>query len=261
LEPRHHAGYITKNDVKPTPDKDKVIALHDISAGSNHYKANDTIEIKGENTYYEIELTKGDQHYTLFPRAQINQDMGGLLASPDIYRTVKADLYTHVSSVMNPDDEKDWSKLEEIRVHQAQEFFANDYVSVLESVDRIYEIDGMDLSKEAIAVKAKIRVQGERGNYYAGPIFLIREDKMVARLSDEINDLGLRFTLMNIHPENNEFTIGINTRQKDWVVIKAMEKPFINVLWIGTFVLMAGFGIAMTRRFREFSKMKEKGLE
>jgi cytochrome c-type biogenesis protein CcmF len=261
LEPRHHAGYIAKNDVKFTPDKDKVIALHDLSAGSNHYKANDTIEIKGENTYYEIELSKGDKHYTLFPRAQINQDMGGLLASPDIYRTVKADLYTHVSSVMNPDDEKDWSKLEETRVHQAQEFFANDYVSVLESVDRIYEIDGVTLSKESIAVKAKIRVQGERGDYYAEPIFLIREDKMVARLSDEINDLGLRFTLLNIHPENNEFTIGINTRQKDWVVIKAMEKPFINVLWIGTLVLMAGFGIAMTRRFREFSKMKEKGLE
>jgi cytochrome c-type biogenesis protein CcmF len=261
LEPRHHAGYIAKNDVKFTPDKDKVVALHDLSAGSNHYKTNDTIEIKGENTYYEIELSKGGKHYTLFPRAQINQDMGGLLASPDIYRTVKADLYTHVSSVMNPDDEKDWSKLEEVRVHQAQEFFANDYVSVLESVDRISEIEGIALSKESIAVKARIRVQGERGDYFAEPIFLIREDKMVARLSDEINDLGLRFTLMNIHPENNEFTIGINTRQKDWVVIKAMEKPFINVLWIGTFVLMAGFGIAMTRRFREFSKMKEKGLE
>jgi hypothetical protein len=26
-------------------------------------------------------------------------------------------------------------------------------------------------------------------------------------------------------------------------------------------VLMAGFGVAMTRRFRDFNKMKEKGLE
>jgi cytochrome c-type biogenesis protein CcmF len=68
-------------------------------------------------------------------------------------------------------------------------------------------------------------------------------------------------TLMNIHPESNDFTIGINTRQKDWVVIKAVEKPFINVLWIGTFLLMIGFGIAMTRRFREFNKMKAKGQE
>ncbi len=66
---------------------------------------------------------------------------------------------------------------------------------------------------------------------------------------------------MNIHPETNQFTIGFNARQKDWVVIKAIEKPFINILWIGMLVLMAGFGIAMVRRFREFSKMKAKGQE
>jgi cytochrome c-type biogenesis protein CcmF len=33
------------------------------------------------------------------------------------------------------------------------------------------------------------------------------------------------------------------------------------VLWTGTLVLMGGFGIAMTRRIREFRKMKAKGLE
>jgi cytochrome c-type biogenesis protein CcmF len=84
---------------------------------------------------------------------------------------------------------------------------------------------------------------------------------MIGRIPDEIQDLGLRLSLLNIHPESNQFEIGINTRQKDWVVIKAMEKPLINVLWIGTFVVMIGFAVAMNRRFREFRKMKEKGLE
>jgi len=40
-------------------------------------------------------------------------------------------------------------------------------------------------------------------------------------------------------------------RQKDWVVIKAMEKPLINILWIGTGLLAIGFAMAMVRRFRE----------
>jgi cytochrome c-type biogenesis protein CcmF len=52
----------------------------------------------------------------------------------------------------------------------------------------------------------------------------------------------------------NEFSLGLNTRQKDWVIIKAMEKPLINVLWLGTGVLMVGFSMAMVRRFKEFSK-------
>ncbi|HYG20506.1 MAG TPA: cytochrome C biogenesis protein, partial [Ohtaekwangia sp.] len=261
LEPRDHGGYIAKGDVRETMDKDIVIARRDMTVGDHRYKANDTISVKGENVFYEIELSQGKKKYTLFPRAQINPEMGGLLASPDIYRTVTADLYTHVSSVMNPDEEKEWSELEEIRVSENEKFFANDYVCMLESIERVTTIEGIQLSQDDIAVKGRIRVQGERGDYFAEPVFLIRSDKMVARLPEEINDLGLRLSLLNIHPESKEFTIGINTRQKDWVVIKAMEKPFINVVWIGTLVLMAGFGIAVARRFREFSRMKKKGME
>jgi cytochrome c-type biogenesis protein CcmF len=260
LEPRYHSGYIRKSDVKETLDKDKVVAGQDIVVSDHSYEAGDTIEIRGENTFFEIELRKDGKKYTLYPRAQINQEMGGLLASPDIYRTVGADLYTHISSVMNPSEEQEWSKLEEVNVKLSQEFFANDYVTILESVDRILEVEGVPLGKQDVAVKAKIRVQGEHGDYVAEPIFLIK-DKMVGRIPYEIKDLGLRFSLLNIHPENGQFTVGINTRQKDWVVIKAMEKPYINILWIGTLVVMVGFGVAMTRRFREFRKMKEKGLE
>jgi cytochrome c-type biogenesis protein CcmF len=185
---------------------------------------------------------------------------GGLLASPDIYRTVSADLYTHVSSVMTPITEEEWSKLDEVTVKLGQEFFVNDYVTVLESVERVLEVEDIELTSEDVAVKAKIRVQGEHGDYFAAPIFLIK-NKLVGRIPDEINDLGMRLVLMNIHPETGEFTVGMRTRQKDFVVIKALEKPFINVLWIGTLVLMVGFGIAMTRRIREFRKMKEKGQE
>ena len=86
------------------------------------------------------------------------------------------------------------------------------------------------------------------------PVFLIRDTKAnasVGYLPDEVADLGAKLTLFNIHPQEQEFTLGINTRQKDWVIIKAMEKPFINVLWLGTGLLAIGFGMAMWRRFRE----------
>jgi cytochrome c-type biogenesis protein CcmF len=260
LEPRFHGGYIRKSDVILTGDPDVVLAKTAMNVDGTTYNPKDTIEIRGENTFYEIQLQRGEKKYTLFPRAQINPDMGGLLVSPDIYRTVSADLYTHVSSVMKPTEDEEWSKLEEIKTKLGQEFFANDYVATLEAVDRIFEVEGVVLTNEDVAVKATVRIQGEQGDYVAEPLFVIK-DKLVGRIPDEVKDLGVRITLMNIHPETSEFTIGLNTRQKDWVVIKALEKPYINVLWIGTFVLMTGFGIAMTRRIREFTKMKAKGLE
>lgn len=260
LEPRHHGGYIRRSDVHETDDRDKVVAKFDLNIKGHAYKAKDTIDIKGENTFYEIQLRRGDKVFTLYPRAQINPEMGGLLVSPDIYRTVSADLYTNVSSVMKPSGEDEWSELQEMRIKQGEQFFANDYVCVLESVDRIYEVDGIDLTPEDVAVRAHFRIQGEHGDYFAEPIFVIK-DRLVGRIPDEIRDLGLRLVLMNIHPETNDFTIATRTRQKDWVVIKAVEMPYINVVWLGTVVLMVGFGIAMSRRIREFRKMKAKGLE
>ncbi len=256
VEPRHVNGYVSKNDIDLTLDPFKVVAKKDIEfQGKKILNAKDTFDINPENTYYEIELRKdGEVSAVLFPRIQINPSMGGFVASPDIKRNVTRDLYTHVSLPMNREEEPEWSETEETRVRLGQQFFVNDYVAVLESVNKIDRIEGVELAAEDVAVQAKIKVTGERDSYYSEPIFLIKDRAQVGRLSSEINDLGVKITLLNIHPETNEFSLGLNTRQKDWVIIKAMEKPMINVLWLGTGILMIGFSIAMVRRFREFKK-------
>jgi cytochrome c-type biogenesis protein CcmF len=253
LEPRNKNGYVNKSDIEPTDDPFTVIARRDINfKGKLLYARGDTFAIRLDNTFYEIELRKGDKvAATLFPRAQVNPEMGGMLASPDIKNDLTRDLYTHVTAFIPKEEAPEWSELQEVRTTIGQQFFVNDYVAVLENVTRIDRIGSFVLSDEDVAVKATIRVQGERGDYVAEPIFIIRDRKDVGRLPEEINDLAVRLSLLNIHPDTNEFTIGVNTRQKDWVVIKALEKPYINVLWLGTGVLMVGFVMAMVRRFRE----------
>lgn len=258
VEPKNGSGYVSKNDIDLTLDPFKVIAKRDIEfQGKKILNAKDTFSINPENTYYEIELRKdGAVAAVLFPRIQINPSMGGFVASPDIKRNLSRDLYTHVSLPMNREEEPEWSETEESRVRIGQQFFVNDFVAVLESVTKINQIEGILLADEDVAVQAKIKVSGERDTYYAEPIFLIKDRAQVGRLSSEINDLGVKITLLNIHPETNEFSLGINTRQKDWVIIKAMEKPMINVLWLGTGILMIGFSMAMMRRFKEFKNNK-----
>ncbi len=253
LEPRHKPGYVKRTDVGPTSDPYKVVAKRDILFnGKKLYNAKDTFEIYPENTFYEIQLKQNDKvAASLFPRIQLNPGMGGILPSPDISRGLTRDLYTHVSAPMNREAEPDWSELEEMRVKMGQEFFVNDYVAVLESVQRIDNIPGILLGPEDVAVQAKIKVEGEHNAYYAEPVFLIKNKSEVGRIAFEISELGVKLALLNIHPDTNEFTMGINTRQKDWVIIKALEKPYINVLWLGTGILMIGFCLAMVRRFRE----------
>jgi len=253
LEPRNKPGYVKKKDVEITTDPYKVVAINDIFfKGNKLYNAKDTFEVNPENTFYEIQLRKGDKvSATLFPRIQVNPSMGGILPSPDIRRGVTSDLYTHVSSSMNRESEPEWGNTEEVKIKIGQQFFVNDYVSVLEEVQRVTEVPGLKLNDEDIAVKAKIRIEGEHEIYYAEPIFLIRNKTLPGVLAYEVGELGVKITLLNIHPDTDEFTLGLSGRQKDWVIIKAMEKPYINVLWLGTGLLMIGFIVAMVRRFKE----------
>lgn len=261
VEPRRKRGYIDRNDILPTPTPGRVVARRDIYyEGKKLFSENEEFEIHPENTFYEIQFRRdGKVEFVQYPRVQANEQMG-IVSSPDISRSLTRDLYTYVSVEMPGEARNDWSETEEVRVKIDEPFFVNDYVSTLEGIQRVDEVSGVELTDQDVAVKGKVTIKGERMAYSAEPYFVIK-DKMVGRIPDEIPELGVRVSLMSIHPETGDFTLGIATRQKDWVVLKALEKPFINVLWIGTLVLMAGFLIALVRRYREFIKMREKGLE
>lgn len=260
LEPREKKGFIDPSYVDFTTDPFKVVARREITFnGEKLYNAGDSIRIFPENTYYELELTDGGgEVHRLFPRVQDNPNMG-LAPSPDIKRDLTKDLYAHVDKRSSRED-IEWSEAEEVRVKQGEQFFANDYVCVLESVERVNRVGGVQLDSASVAVQGRIRVKGEKEDYFAEPVFII-QDRMAGRIPSEIRDLGIQVTLANIHPETGEFSLSVSTRQKDWIVLRALEKPYINILWIGTVVVMVGFSIAMVRRFREFSRMKAKGLE
>ncbi len=260
LEPRDKPGYVDPSDVEFTDDPFTVVARRDITFQRKKlYNAGDTFEIFPENRYYEILLTgeKGKEH-RLYPRIQDNPRMG-IAASPDIKRDLGKDLYAHVVDLNDP-EKAEWSEVEELRVSANEQFFANDYIAAVEKVERVFSIGSVVLDSADVAVRAHIVVKGEYQDYTAEPIFLIR-NRMVGRIPYEIGDLGVQLTLLNIHPETGQFSIGVSTRQKDYVILKAMEKPLINVLWLGTLMLIVGFTVAIVRRYREFSKMKAKGLE
>jgi cytochrome c-type biogenesis protein CcmF len=250
FEFRHKSGYVRKSDVEHTGDPYKVIATKDIFyKGEKKYSAKDTFEIYPENTYYQIELRKDNKiAATLYPRVQINPAMGGFLASPDIARNITRDLYTHVSAPMDPNSEADWGDTEELITKVGKKFFINDYVAVLEKVDRMDKIPGVPMGNEDVAVKASIKISGEHEDYYAEPVFLIRGRTDIRTFPSEVKDLSVKLSFLNINPATNEFTFGLNHHQKDFVIIKAMEKPFINVLWIGTGVLMIGFALSIFRK-------------
>ncbi len=66
-----------------------------------------------------------------------------------------------------------------------------------------------------------------------------------------LDDASIQFS--SVDPSNGGIDLkirGIDTEvEEQWVLLVAEEKPFISVVWLGTFLLMAGFSISIFRHW------------
>jgi len=248
-------GYFDKRNVIPTADPYYVIALSDFKTSKNQeVLKGDTLKINPENTYYEIEYkNQKGRAFNLFPRIQMNEQMGGIIPSPDIKKYFGKDLYTHINGIPDPNIDIEWTKTVETRVKVGEQFFVKDYVTIIEEIIPLKSGENSVIGDFDVGIKAKLKVLGKTKDYYAGPYFVIK-DMQVGSLPSTIEELGIRFSVINVHPESNEFTLGIQTTSKDYVILKAIEMPLINLLWTGTILTIFGMAIATRRRYIDFKQ-------
>lgn len=259
VEPRYISNLVNERDIEFTSIADKVVAKNDIlHKGKVQAVAGDTLEIRPENTYFRVTFEDAEgKTFDLFPRAQINENMGGLLASPDIKHFAGRDIYAHASSIPNPDVEIEWNGPQQEGLQIGQQFFVNDYVAKLVNVERLSSLPGVEMGAEDVAVRAVVEVQTLNEVFTMRPVFIIK-DGMVGRLPDENTSIGVKLVFNNIVPEENRFDFEVYTAQQDWLVFKVIEFPWVNWLWIGTILVLIGFGMAIFRRYREYALMDQK---
>ena len=247
-------GFPSKKHIRKTLDEHTVVAIADyIHKGKKVFERGDTLTILPENTYFEVEYKKeGEEAFTLYPRAQVNPNMG-LIVSPDIRRLFSKDLYTHISSIPDPETNTEWSEPITNLVTIGERFFVNDFVTVLKKIQKLDDVEGVELGIDDVAAEAIIEVQVKDKTYELKPVFIIK-DKMMGNIPAVEEELGIKISFLNILPQEGKFELATETSQRDYIIMKAIEMPYINVLWIGTVVLMLGFTIAIVRRYKEFKR-------
>ena len=254
--------YVDKAELEELSDKRMaIIETNLIYDDRTYFEAGDTIEYENfENSYFEVQYLNDREDFTLYPRSQLNEAMG-MVMSPDIDRTLIKDLYTHVKTFPDPESEIEWSPTDTLQLNIGDTLYINDFVAVFDDIIRVDEVRGVELGSEDVAIKARILIYGPLGiQYVAEPIYLIK-DRLIGRIPDIVDDVSAKVTLMNIYPKRGTFELGINTTQKNWIILEAVEMPWINILWLGTFLVAIGFIIAINRRYNEFVLMRDKGVE
>lgn len=246
-------GYIDKEILLPTADPYRAVALQDIAQGGKTYaKKGDTIQVYHENVYYEISYKRTDgKTFTLFPRVQENPQMG-VLPSPDVASYWDMDLYTHITNLAVDEQELKWSEPEELKLHIGDTTLLHDYFVVFDGVAPQAQVPGMQLQPTDVAVQANLRALSlDEEHTDLKPLFVIKGGTELGMVPATSRKLGLKLMLKHIDPQQGVFTFEARTAQKDWIILKAVEKPFVNLLWIGTLMVCAGFGLAAFRRAKE----------
>lgn len=252
LEAESFPGYIAFDRIFPTMDERKYVARETISwKGKAYYQAGDTIEIKPENTYYEIEYVDEDMNkFTLFPRAQQNPQMG-FIASPDVRRNLAHDLYTHIASVPNS-EVMEWSDSTLHTLSLGDTLNVNGFFGRLDSVRQVKEIPGVKPSEGALLNTAYFTFTTQTGEKVLSPsIVFNRQGREASTFELDLN-MGVRMYLEWV--AKDKLYLVTETTNPDYVIMKAVKKPLINFLWVGTIILVIGFLIAAWRRYLEFKK-------
>ena len=217
---------------------------------------------EGVNVFYQVDyLTKtGDDYnldFSLYPRVQTNPRMGNI-AEPDTKHFLHKDIYSFVTyAEVETEDAKekpeDYKNTSTEQVSPGDTLFAGTAIVVFNGFERNVDRDEYELQEGDIAVAASLTATDISGKTYeVNPVYVIR-DRMALPIPGELKDLGLRFVVNKVIPEEGKAEIAVFEKPdnyREFIVMKAMIFPWINILWAGCVVMIIGTIMAMRRRLK-----------
>ena len=223
----------------------------------------DSTSVEDPRTFYKVAYQRVDsatkevkESFTLYPDAFINpKGQQGLIANPSSKHYLHKDVFTYVTQVLDPSKKTDTAAYKLYTVHKGDSIFLNDSYLVFDDFEdaTIAEASG------DVSVKARLVAYSLEGPIDTlRPEYAIRNSTVQNTSEDTLSTLGLFARFTGIDPEKG--TVELRLKQTDpkddYIVLKALVFPWINVLWLGIIVMVLGFLLSAWNRATK--KEKEK---
>ncbi|RZK34140.1 MAG: cytochrome C biogenesis protein, partial [Hymenobacter sp.] len=231
--------------------------------------------IKGMNHYFNVnyKLTDGTgkikEEFTLSPNVQGEGSSSGISSSPDTRHYLLHDLYTHVTmtNVINTEvpaeesahgEEKNDKKYDapvshEVAIGDTMRY-REGYI-LLKGLNKNATLHSIPLSSGDVAVGAELEIFTHGRSYKAQPVYLIKNNS-IFDFPAEVEAAGLKLHFSKILPAKGKIEITVfqqKESEKKFIVMKAIEFPYIIFLWTGTVIMIIGFLLSILRRNKELA--------
>lgn len=216
-------------------------------------------DINERDYYYDIDYKRLDpqsgelkEEFTLRPHLLNHPDMG-LVANPATKRYLHRDIFTHINSIPTDRNQRPLELPQETQqtVALQDSFFTSRGMVTLESIQPVQNQDA------DLAAVARLKIDNMGGQpVYAEPMFVIKDNEWLTYPA-KVEEYKMEFEILNIDPDKGEFTVKV-TDNNDWLILKAIVFPWINILWLGIVITMVGFMIAMVQRIQEYNRTAQR---
>lgn len=204
--------------------------------------------------------SKGEitEQFYLKPNAQNNPQMGGLIANPDTRHYLHKDIYTHINheSSLEPVEEFDGFKNDTVQIGAT---------FTTASGMRKVEVVGMENFKseddKLIRVIAQLKVESfGKPKTVEAALLINTETNEVSHEDAIVDEIGFLARFQTLRVDVQPIQLVITTAERrpivDYIIMKAIVFPWVNLLWSGTVILVIGFTLSIFQRIKELRKWK-----
>ena len=216
----------------------------------------------GVHVHYQIDYLQANastgkfsKSFSLFPVLQLNERMGNA-AEPDTRHFWNKDIYSHVSYV-NVDDIKeaenksDYRSPENKTMKIGDTLATNNSLLIFKGINKNPDISALGLKSVDLAIAAELQlIDINKKIYELQPLFLLK-DQYVVPVEDSVPAMGMRIALTKIDPEKETFEFTLSQKKsaaQEFIVMKAIIFPYINLLWLGCVLMIIGSFISIRKR-------------
>lgn len=233
-----------------------------IQMGDYHVTyAGDSTAAGDPKTYYVVRYEKKDpangrmlENFTLYPDAFINtKGQEGLTPNPSSRHYLTRDIFTYVTAVPRKDEGSDTAQYSHHEIHEGDSvFFSNGFI-VYSGLQKSPQNKNYQAAAQPgdLAVGAQLQVFTKNNEQFKmEPVYFIRNNTYQYNVPDTVHPLSLYVRFAKILPNENKIELEVKESATfdDYIVLKAFIFPFINVLWIGILIMIAGFVMSIYRR-------------
>jgi cytochrome c-type biogenesis protein CcmF len=189
------------------------------------------------------------ERFTLYPDLIKPKNSESFTANPASKHYLTRDIFTYINGVSN-EEQKDTYKKHVL--HKGDSVFLTGGYMIFNGFNTNVPADKFTTQPGDIAVAADISIYDLKGKVQdVAPIYYIR-GKVQGGVDDTLKSMMLYTRFTAILPEQNAAEIEVMQAnpEKNYVVLKAMVFPYINVLWLGVIVMVIGFFISFANRYK-----------